>query len=319
MKSRMLDWVTQSPIAQRVVGALLHTRIPGLRFGALLLLSACFYLRCWRLFCRWGYVIIALVALSSGALGFVAIGALIGLALELRRQPALNIGHRAGAEGFAGAFCENTLPAARALIAQDNGSQGPLAHFHYLEFDVHETRDGELVVLHDLASVMRASMVAPVNDGALRDLGGGPLPLLSLSVGDVTLEEIQRVHVRGTEGLRVPTLEQFLQVCEEEGLCRSLAVEIKSIRSDEARSRLIRLLTGYREGCERRSRLRGEASACYPPFGWVGVIAFPWVWAACFGEFGTATWRRWGREFRQAKISTRSCVTHCLDFTSGLD
>eukprot|EP00884_Botryococcus_braunii_P005944 jgi/Botrbrau1/15350/Bobra.0289s0005.2 len=294
MKSRMLDWVTQSPIAQRVVGALLHTRIPGLRFGALLLLSACFYLRCWRLFCRWGYVIIALVALSSGALGFVAIGALIGLALELRRQPALNIGHRAGAEGFAGAFCENTLPAARALIAQDNGSQGPLAHFHYLEFDVHETRDGELVVLHDLASVMRASM-------------------------DVTLEEIQRVHVRGTEGLRVPTLEQFLQVCEEEGLCRSLAVEIKSIRSDEARSRLIRLLTGYREGCERRSRLRGEASACYPPFGWVGVIAFPWVWAACFGEFGTATWRRWGREFRQAKISTRSCVTHCLDFTSGLD
>ena len=93
---------------------------------------------------------------------------------------------------------ENTLEALRDLIRRDK--EGPLNDLHYIEFDVHvrsltcicgankragkatymqppsacncvqETKDGELVVLHDLRSVLAASADAERNATAVKDL-----------------------------------------------------------------------------------------------------------------------------------------------------
>ena len=57
----------------------------------------------------------------------------------------------------------------------------------------------------------------------------------------------------------------------------------------------------------------------YEPFKWAAVIAFSHVWAANFGEFGSSTWRRWGRLFRENRIPVRCCVFHHLDLVYGAD
>jgi hypothetical protein len=55
----------------------------------------------------------------------------------------------------------------------------------------------------------------------------------------------------------------------------------------------------------------------YTPFGWIGIISFPFLWAPAFGEFGSRMWRRWAQRFREAGIHVRSCVVHHLDLTEG--
>jgi len=57
----------------------------------------------------------------------------------------------------------------------------------------------------------------------------------------------------------------------------------------------------------------------YRPFGWAAVIAFSHVWAHDFGEFGSATWRRWARLFLENRIRVRCCVFHSLDLVYGAD
>lgn len=41
--------------------------------------------------------------------------------------------------------------------------------------------------------------------------------------------------------------------------------------------------------------------------GWVGVIAFPHLWAQSFGAFGSKQWRRWAAEFKARGIPVRAC------------
>ena len=65
---------------------------------------------------------------------------------------------------------------------------------------------------------------------------------------------------------------------------RTLAVEIKIIKTDVGRERLLDLLTNYRE---LRGRELDEDKAApkqqYKPFGWAGIIAFPHFFAQSFG------------------------------------
>ena len=72
----------------------------------------------------------------------------------------------------------------------------------------------------------------------------------------------------------------------------------------------------YKEGhCAQLERERhGPENA---PFGWVGIISFPFLWAPSYGEFGSQTWHRWGRRFADAGIHVRSCVVHHLDLIEG--
>ena len=102
----------------------------------------------------------------------------------MRKQPLI-IAHR----GFSGRYPENTLAAIRAALA---------VGVDFVEIDVHETRDGELIVFHDY----RLNRMCGVR-GRVRDK---------------TLAAIKRLHPR------VPTLAEVLRVCR--GRARVL-VEIK--------------------------------------------------------------------------------------------
>src|SRR5690349_5071240 len=67
-----------------------------------------------------------------------------------------------------------------------------------VEFDVHQTRDGGIVVIHD-PTLERTT------------LASGP-------VGDRSLVEATAVELRDAGGERVPTLDQALDVYQEGGL-----------------------------------------------------------------------------------------------------
>src|SRR5664280_490941 len=101
------------------------------------------------------------------------------------KNPPLIIAHR----GFSGRYPENTLTAVRAAL--DLGVD-------FVEIDVHETRDGELIVFHDY----RLYRICRVR-GRVRDK---------------TLAEIKRLN------RQVPTLAEVLQMCR--GKARVL-IEIK--------------------------------------------------------------------------------------------
>ena len=105
-----------------------------------------------------------------------------------------------------------------------------------------------------------------------------------------------------------PTLRS---ACDAAGARRSLAVEIKVLRTDAARQRFIDAVASFRRRA--KARLDGSAGAALPScrqLGWAGVISFPHHFAACFGEYGSAEWARWAAEFRAHGIPVRAC--HCL-------
>ncbi|WP_055692737.1 glycerophosphodiester phosphodiesterase [Streptomyces prasinus] len=122
--------------------------------------------------------------------------------------PPLVVAHR-GASGYAP---ENTLPAAdrAAELGVD-----------WVENDVQRTRDGELVVLHDV-SLARTTDVEEVFPGRS-----------PWKVGDFTAAEIARLDAGSWfgpafAGTRVPTLEQFLRRLERHD--QKLLLEIKNPR-----------------------------------------------------------------------------------------
>ena len=102
------------------------------------------------------------------------------------------IAHR----GFSGEYPENTIPALRA--AAESGAA-------YLELDVHLTRDGEVVVIHDddlrrVAGV--EGVIAGMDLAAVRAADAGH----NFSVDHVSFP------FRGT-GIRVPTLREVFGAC----------------------------------------------------------------------------------------------------------
>ena len=102
----------------------------------------------------------------------------------MKNRPLI-IAHR----GWSGRFTENTLPAIRAAL--DLGAD-------FVEIDVHETRDGEIVVFHDYR---------------LRRLCG-----VRGCVRDATIAKIKRLNPS------IPTLAEALHICR--GKARAL-IEIK--------------------------------------------------------------------------------------------
>ncbi|EIE22965.1 hypothetical protein COCSUDRAFT_53472 [Coccomyxa subellipsoidea C-169] len=254
-----------------------------------------------------------------GPLHALGAGGLVWLTytgFQLAKQPEENVGHRAGAPGFLGTHCENTLPALEDLIRRDNAGELPPGALSYVEFDVHETRDGELVILHDLQSVLRASETHEVNAEAAAQLRSAMPDLDRAQVKDVDFAQLQLLHVGGREGLRIPRLADFLGSCQRLGLRRTVAVEVKCVHSDAGRASFIQLLRAYKE--QHCAKLEQECpGGDYAPFGWLAAISFPFLWAPSFGEFGTAQWRRWGIEFKKAGIPARSCVVHHIDLVSG--
>lgn len=73
-------------------------------------------------------------------------------------------------------------------------------------------------------------------------LGSHARAVLLVCFQDVTLAQLQLLHLGGREGLRAPTLRAFLSAFRAAGARRPLVVEVKRLRTDAARERLIQLL-----------------------------------------------------------------------------
>ncbi|HEY4485286.1 MAG TPA: glycerophosphodiester phosphodiesterase family protein [Nitrospiria bacterium] len=138
----------------------------------------------------------------------------------MKHRP-LNIAHR-GASGHAP---ENTMAAFRLAIEQGADR---------IEFDIHQTSDGRLVVLHDFS---------------LKRTGGDPRRAVNM-----TLEEIKKLDVGawagpGFRGQRVPTLEEVLDFAAGR---TSVQIEIKrgSPFYSGIEPRLLSILGPYREKVE---------------------------------------------------------------------
>lgn len=105
--------------------------------------------------------------------------------------------------GDSGAFAENTMAAFRAAVAM---------HVDMIETDIHLTRDNVLVLMHD--------------DRVDRTTDGTGL------IRDFTYAELRRLNCNpGGQFTRIPTLEEFLELCAENGIMVNL--EIKEYYSEE--------------------------------------------------------------------------------------
>jgi glycerophosphoryl diester phosphodiesterase len=128
--------------------------------------------------------------------------ALLVAATTRRNQPVLVIAHR----GSSAAAPENSLAAFRLAVEQDAD---------FIEFDVQESVDGEVVVMHD-SDLMR--------------VGGSPLKVWEANAADLRAVDIGSRTAPRFSAERVPTLAETLAVSK--GGSR-VVVELKSYGHDE--------------------------------------------------------------------------------------
>ncbi|MCS6711913.1 glycerophosphodiester phosphodiesterase [Brachybacterium sp. EF45031] len=129
------------------------------------------------------------------------------------------VGHR----GAALCAPENTLLSLRRAIA--DGADA-------VEVDVHLSRDGVVMVLHDETVDRTATDTSPCRTGA---------------VADLTAAELAEVEL--PEGQRIPTLAQALEVCvREDGSPVPMLVEVKAVAAARAAVRELQRRHGDRVG-----------------------------------------------------------------------
>ena len=151
----------------------------------------------------------------------------------------MNIGHR-GASAYAP---ENTLAAFDLAL-----SLGA----HYLELDVHMSRDGVLVVVHDPTLDRTARGPAEVSTGLIRSRTFDELS--HLECGSWFNEAFTRYRRKEYAGLRILSLESVLARYRH---CARLCIELKSPETSPGiEDELIRLLGAYGLSAPGRSRVR---------------------------------------------------------------
>jgi hypothetical protein len=212
------------PIHNRVVKSLQSLYIYGVahpfiwvRTLCLTIVMSALCLRAVRVWPRTGVFLIAAAAVAAAAeLGpvpaaaiFLGGGFLVFTALIHTHSDG--VGHRVGAHGYTAAAPENSIEALRILAVADGLRAFDAEHFPYIEFDVQETADGELVLFHD------PLVAAAFPDGgpnveawaALREAG---LKRITATVQDLTAAQLgTQLHLGGCTGAHVPTLRQFLE------------------------------------------------------------------------------------------------------------
>ncbi|MEW5303326.1 MAG: hypothetical protein WDW36_006030 [Sanguina aurantia] len=268
-----------------------------------------------------GYIILGalLLALSASCLGSAATANVfvgfpyLALLVYLCRQPQLNRGHRAGAEGYSGPTCENTIEALTALIESDHASKG-LQCFPYVEVDIQETKDGRLVVLHD-AALHRGFPPTGPNIPAIQLLQEQGIAYDTATIQDVTASQLRSLHLGGRPGRHAPTLQEFLAACISCDLHRPLVLEVKCLVSDQGRAAFLECIRSYKQHALVQAQRRPHLS--HAPFGHFGVIAFPHLFAASFGEFGDLQWLGWASQLRAEGVAVRSCCCHFLSLIHG--
>jgi len=147
-----------------------------------------------------------------------------------------NLGHRMGGDVYGP---ENTLccyeKALEHLVGKEN--------FHYVELDVQETRDGKVVVFHDMKSIKR---LVPRSVGNLKVLADvlKVKRFEEVTIADLSLKEVKGLVLK--DDARIPELEEVFQCSIKHGLKKPILVEVKRIRTDGCREDLVKLLGKYR-------------------------------------------------------------------------
>lgn len=129
-------------------------------------------------------------------LGFAGLGALAAFALRKRDVKQrdgswpVNLAHR----GASGSFPENTFESFEAGLSSGAGG---------IETDVHMTRDGEIVVIHDDTLERTTDGFGAVRDMALAELR-------NLDAGHRFSPDGGRTHPYREQGIRIPTFAEVL-------------------------------------------------------------------------------------------------------------
>lgn len=132
------------------------------------------------------FAVLCLVIIVAGPKLFTTISNSVSISSHTNKAP-LMVAHR----GLSSLFPQNTLPAFEGAV--EYGFDG-------VECDIHTTKDGKWVIIHD-------DTVDKMTDG-------------TGNVADFTLKEIQELTIDYGNGianyknLKMPTLEQYLEVCE---------------------------------------------------------------------------------------------------------
>ena len=127
-----------------------------------------------------------------------------------------NLGHRLGGD---------VLPHAGNTLQCLRSARGLQVHkkFRYWEFDVHESKDGELIVFHD--------------DFITRDSK-------AIQLHQLDANEIRRVGLEEHE-IEIPTLSQVLEALGKTE--KPVRVEIKNLHSDTGKMKFIDLVANAKE------------------------------------------------------------------------
>ena len=226
--------------------------------------------------------------------------------VEPIKRSSANWGHRGGSDVLK-AYPENTLSVLRTSLlghTPDGGSSStawsvktddgnslvwPIQYdsrFRYLEFDIHETLDGVLVVFHD-STISRMVGKDRRNAEILNELG----LKRNSRIDEVHYADLTRLLVRKSEA-RIPTLKQFLDSSLAWGLRRPIALEVKDLRSDSGRERLFTHIDGYLRAVDRSAMIYEDSYKL--PQTPLNIIAFGISYRKAFGK-KRAEQERWCR------------------------
>ncbi|MCP4911989.1 MAG: hypothetical protein GY909_02630 [Oligoflexia bacterium] len=161
-----------------------------------------------------------------------------------------NLGHRAsgGAKEYYKNLPENSLISLSRSLKEIQLRDDYL----YLEFDIRETFDGELVVFHD----QRLGRMLPYEDNQkiydrfyqdlkfLRRIPFERRVTRDFRISDFKLSELRLFKLKGSLE-RVPSLEEFLKVMKTLNLRKPVALDIKMIKTVEAKEQLFMLAKEY--------------------------------------------------------------------------
>ena len=178
--------------------------------------------------------------------------------ISIAQAPSpFNLGHRAGGDYF-DFLPENSLASLMASL-HGVGDDDPIQtrrEFVYLEFDVRETYDNEIVVFHDklLKRMLPYSAENIAVFNSLLDseelkerLGRPDIRHEELRIRDLTLRELKSLYLEGDSLQRVPTLNEYLNAAEFFGLIKPMLIEVKYLHSDAGRKSLIDSVVEYKE------------------------------------------------------------------------
>ncbi|HAZ12453.1 MAG: hypothetical protein A2X86_16865 [Bdellovibrionales bacterium GWA2_49_15] len=221
---------------------------------------------------------------------------------------ARNIGHRvaAGEGEYHEALPENSLIALKTALLGKTYNGHPLQfhpNFSYLEFDVQETADGQLVLFHD-RKIDRMFPQNSINGPSIQKiLKSGHKSYDQLTIHDLTLEQLQTLVLKNSQGERIATLDNFLQGCLRWGLIRPVTLEIKYFYTDAAREYLLETYSAFKENFLGRVRVIKTKNYDLDPTG-VGFLSQKSNLQDSFNFNNAQKKAYWCDRFRNAGFST---------------